>query len=174
MNDHFSRLVLHLLYGRPSVSLPPVLQDVTKVLHDRGSSIDQRNQVNRLPRSTYRIQLRRDFGFKEVLGVLDYLKALGISDLYLSPLFSAREDSEHGYDVVDHTRIEPSFGDMAAFQQLAVSARQADIGIILDIVPNHMGINDPANVQWYDVLENGPTAKCARYFDIDWDPAHGA
>jgi (1->4)-alpha-D-glucan 1-alpha-D-glucosylmutase len=125
----------------------------------------------RAPRATYRLQLRSDFTLDDVHSLLDYLKTLGISDIYLSPLFRAREESSHGYDVVDHGAIDPAFGDMAAFERLAGAARAAGMGILLDVVPNHMGINDPGNKWWLDVLENGEASQYADYFDIDWQPA---
>ncbi|EMI21747.1 maltooligosyl trehalose synthase [Rhodopirellula maiorica SM1] len=134
------------------------------------SAIDQSSTVNRLPRATYRFQLRSDFGFERLERLIPYLNELGISDLYLSPFFHAREDSQHGYDVVDHSRIEPAFGDLHALDRLAKVARDAGMGIVLDIVPNHMGINDPDNAHWNDVLENGPAARSAIFFDIDWNP----
>lgn len=129
--------------------------------------------VDRLPRATYRLQLRSGFGFDELRQLVPYLDRLGISELYLSPLFRFREESTHGYDVVDHSRIEPSFGDRQAFRRLAEAARGSDMGILLDLVPNHMGINDPGNRLWNDVLENGPAARSAPYFDIDWHPPGG-
>lgn len=129
--------------------------------------------VNRLPRATYRLQLRSGFGFEDVRQLIPYLQSLGISDLYLSPLFRFREESTHGYDVVDHSRIEPTFGDRDAFRRLAEETRDAGLGIVLDLVPNHMGINDPGNRLWNDVLENGPNARSACYFDIDWNPPGG-
>lgn len=129
--------------------------------------------VNRLPRATYRLQLRSGFSFDDARQLVPYLQSLGISELYLSPLFRFREESTHGYDVVDHSRIEPSFGDRDAFRRLADEARDAGLGILLDLVPNHMGINDPGNRLWNDVLENGPMARSACYFDIDWNPPGG-
>jgi (1->4)-alpha-D-glucan 1-alpha-D-glucosylmutase len=125
----------------------------------------------RAPRATYRIQLRRDLPLQAVRELLPYLRALGVSDLYLSPLFRAREESSHGYDVVDHGAIDPAFGDLADFEHLADSVRELGMGILLDIVPNHMGINDPANRWWNDVLEYGEASPFASYFDIDWLPA---
>jgi len=126
--------------------------------------------INRVPLATYRIQLRPELGLNQVQKLLPYLQALGISDVYLSPLFHAREESAHGYDVVDHTKIEPTFGDLAAFQNLAEEIRSRQMGLLLDVIPNHMGINDPANRWWQDVLENGQASRFARYFDIDWQP----
>lgn len=126
--------------------------------------------LNRIPLATYRIQLRPELGLNQVRLLLPYLQALGISDVYLSPLFHAREESAHGYDVVDHARIEPTFGDLAAFQNLAEDIRSRQMGLLLDVIPNHMGINDPDNRWWQDVLENGQASRFARYFDIDWQP----
>jgi (1->4)-alpha-D-glucan 1-alpha-D-glucosylmutase len=126
--------------------------------------------LNRVPRATYRVQLRRGFGLAAVEALLTYLRDLGISELYLSPLFRSREESSHGYDVVDHGAIDPEFGDIAGFQSLAEAARAADMGVVLDVVPNHMGINDPGNRWWLDVLMHGPAADHADYFDIDWHP----
>ena len=126
--------------------------------------------LNRVPLATYRIQLRPELGLDQVRQLLPYLQALGISDVYLSPLFHAREESAHGYDVVDHTKIEPAFGDLEAFQHLAEDIRGRQMGLLLDVIPNHMGINDPDNRWWHDVLENGEASRFARYFDIDWEP----
>src|SRR5690606_38949821 len=98
------------------------------------TQLDHAKQVNRLPRATYRLQLSRDFGFDRICQQLDYLQTLGISDLYLSPLFHARADSPHGYDVVDHNRIEPAFGDREQLASLAEEARHRGMGLVLDIV----------------------------------------
>lgn len=125
--------------------------------------------LNRIPRATYRIQLRSGFGFEEVGQLIDYLEALGISDIYLSPLFRARKDSSHGYDVVDHGAIESEFGDRGMFYALARQVRERGMGIVLDVVPNHMGINDPGNRWWHDVLKNGTLSRYAHHFDIDWE-----
>jgi (1->4)-alpha-D-glucan 1-alpha-D-glucosylmutase len=97
------------------------------------------------------------------------LARLCVGDVYLSPLFRSREHSSHGYDVVDHNAIEPSFGDEAALGALVQELRQHGMGLLLDVVPNHMGINDPGNAWWIDVLENGEASRHAYYFDIDWD-----
>ncbi len=127
--------------------------------------------LNHLPVATLRIQLRSDFGLARVAALVPYLARLGISDIYLSPLFRSREQSSHGYDVVDHNTIDPDFGDEQVFQRLAEDARARGMGILLDAVPNHMGVNDPGNAWWIDVLENGETSQFASYFDIDWEPA---
>jgi (1->4)-alpha-D-glucan 1-alpha-D-glucosylmutase len=129
-----------------------------------------RTAINRIPRSTYRLQLGADLTLDQVRDLLPYLQNLGVSDLYLSPLFRARAESSHGYDVVDHGTIDPAIGDLAAFGRLADAAREAGMGILLDVVPNHMGINDPGNLWWLDVLENGEGSYFADFFDIEWHP----
>jgi (1->4)-alpha-D-glucan 1-alpha-D-glucosylmutase len=130
--------------------------------------------VNRIPLSTYRLQLGPDLTIDQARTLLPYLEKLGITDLYLSPLFRARAESSHGYDVVDHGTIDPAIGDVAAFARLAEGARAAGMGILLDIVPNHMGINDSSNAWWLDVLENGKGSCFADYFDIEWNPPANA
>lgn len=126
--------------------------------------------LNRIPLSTYRLQLGAGFGLRQVRELLPYLTRLGVSDLYLSPLFRSRAESSHGYDVVDHGAIDPDFGDINEFRQLAEAVQGAGMGILLDIVPNHMGVNDVGNAWWNDVLENGETSVFADYFDIEWRP----
>src|SRR3954465_7048213 len=133
-------------------------------------SLTTRTSINRIPRSTYRLQLGPDLTLDQAQALLPYLQDLGISDLYLSPLFRARAESSHGYDVVDHGTIDPAIGDLAAFERLATAARKAGMGILLDVVPNHMGINDPGNAWWLDVLENGEGSYFADFFDIEWHP----
>jgi (1->4)-alpha-D-glucan 1-alpha-D-glucosylmutase len=124
----------------------------------------------RVPRATYRLQLRSEFGFEEVRQLIGYFDRLGVSDAYLSPLFHAREKSTHGYDVVNHQVVEPAFGGEEGFARLAEALREHKMGLLLDVVPNHMGIDDEHNAWWQDVLENGEGARYARHFDIDWDP----
>jgi (1->4)-alpha-D-glucan 1-alpha-D-glucosylmutase len=133
------------------------------------SSTAVSSHLNRIPIAAYRIQLRPNFSFDQLRELLPYFNSLGISDLYLSPLFRAREGSTHGYDVVDHGQIEPAFGGEEAFVRMAEEARAAGLGILLDVVPNHMGVNDSGNRHWLDVLENGEGARYADFFDIDWD-----
>lgn len=131
-------------------------------------------RVNRIPLSTYRLQLGADLTLDQVHALLPYLEKLGITDVYLSPLFRARSESSHGYDVVDHGTIDPAIGDSKSFERLAIAARDAGMGILLDVVPNHMGINDPGNLWWLDVLENGEGSYFADFFDIEWHPPAGA
>lgn len=124
----------------------------------------------RLPLATYRLQLRREFPFAAARAVLPYLKALGISDLYLSPIYLARPGSSHGYDILDHERLNPELGDERDLHLLMDAARDASMGVIFDVVPNHMCILGETNLRWNEVLEDGPAAATAPNFDIDWDP----
>ena len=119
------------------------------------------------PRATYRLQLHRGFTFRDALALVPYLAELGVSHLYLSPLSEARPGSTHGYDIVNHNRLNPEIGSEAEFGALAEAARQRGMGIIIDIVPNHMGVG-PDNAWWQDVLEWGEDSPYADYFDINW------
>ena len=122
--------------------------------------------------ATYRLQVHKAFTFEDVRRIVDYLHRLGITDCYLSPVLAARPGSTHGYDVFDHRRLNPEIGDEATHARLVETLRARDMGRILDIVPNHMGIGG-SNEFWLDVLETGPQAQSARFFDIDWDPVRG-
>ena len=121
-------------------------------------------------RCTYRLQLSAEFDFAAARAVVPYLAALGVSHLYLSPIWAARPGSPHGYDVVDHTRINPELGGEAGFDALAAAAHGHGLGLVLDCVPNHMGIGYD-NPWWCDVLTWGEASPYADYFDIDWRPA---
>ena len=123
-----------------------------------------------VPTSTYRLQLHRDFHLGDALDLVDYLDALGIGALYLSPVSRARPGSLHGYDVVDHTAVNPELGGEEAFARLAEATRRRGMGIVIDVVPNHMCVATPDNAWWNDVLENGPSSPCAVHFDLDWRP----
>ena len=115
-------------------------------------------------RATYRLQLGAELGFAEVAALVPYLRDLGVSHLYLSPVFAARAGSTHGYDVVDPTRLSEALGGEEGFRALAATARAAGLGIVLDVVPNHMAVDD-ANPYWSD------PARRALFFDLD--PATG-
>ncbi|HEY1016974.1 MAG TPA: malto-oligosyltrehalose synthase [Herpetosiphonaceae bacterium] len=125
----------------------------------------------RLPRATYRFQFHAGWTFRDAAAQVPYLAALGVSDCYASPIFRAREGSAHGYDICDHRQLNPALGSREDFQALCDALRQHGMGLILDMVPNHMGIGDQANAWWLDVLENGPGSPYAAFFDIDWAPA---
>ncbi|HZD16783.1 MAG TPA: alpha-amylase family glycosyl hydrolase, partial [Actinomycetota bacterium] len=118
--------------------------------------------------TTYRLQLRGGIGFDEARVLVTYLERLGITDLYLSPSFTARRGSAHGYDVVDPTRLDPALGGRQAFERLARELRSRGMGLVLDVVPNHLAA-DPANPWWADVLRRGRRSRFARFFDIEWD-----
>ncbi len=120
------------------------------------------------PRATYRFQFHKDFTFADAEALVPYLDELGISHLYASPITTARSGSTHGYDVVDPTRINPELGGEDAFRSLVAALRARDIGVIIDIVPNHMGAAGGENAWWNDVLRHGEDSEYARYFDIDW------
>ena len=119
--------------------------------------------------ATYRLQLTPDFGFAEVEALLPYLKALGVSHLYLSPITEARPGSTHGYDVIDHNQVREAFGGREDFESLREAAVDAGLGLVLDFVPNHAGVG-PANEEWQDVLAYGRHSAYAHHFDIDWAP----
>lgn len=126
-----------------------------------------------LPTATYRLQFNKDFTFVDAARLVPYLHELGISHCYASPLLKARRGSSHGYDIVDHHALNPELGGRRDFENFITVLRNHDMGLILDIVPNHMGIGGSDNRWWLDVLENGRASRFAHYFDIDWEPASG-
>ncbi len=119
--------------------------------------------------STYRLQFHRDFPFSAALDLLDYLAELGVTQVYSSPILTARAGSMHGYDVVDFGAINPELGGEDAFRALAQGLRDRGMGLLLDIVPNHMAVGGDDNAAWLDLLKNGRTSVYARRFDIDFD-----
>jgi (1->4)-alpha-D-glucan 1-alpha-D-glucosylmutase len=123
-----------------------------------------------IPRATYRLQLNRDFTFKQATGIVPYLSKLGISHCYISPFLKARSGSMHGYDIVDHNSLNPEIGSVEDFDLFVATLHEHGMGLILDIVPNHMGVMGSDNAWWLDVLENGESSIYANYFDIDWHP----
>jgi (1->4)-alpha-D-glucan 1-alpha-D-glucosylmutase len=126
------------------------------------------------PRATYRLQLNHEFTFADATRAVPYLARLGISHVYSSPILKARPGSMHGYDVTDHTRLNPELGTPEDFEKLVAALHEHGMGLILDIVPNHLGVMGDDNVWWLDVLENGPAAHAAHHFDIDWRPNRGS
>ena len=126
------------------------------------------------PRATFRLQLHAGFTFSDAADLVPYLRDLGVSHLYASPILAARRGSLHGYDVVDPTRVNPELGGEAGLHKLATALRAAGVGLIVDIVPNHMAVGGNENAWWQDVLRHGPASRYAHYFDIDWTPADPA
>ncbi|TDW31354.1 malto-oligosyltrehalose synthase [Cryobacterium psychrophilum] len=128
----------------------------------------------RVPVSTYRLQIREAFDLDAAVGVLDYVSRLGADWLYLSPLLAAEAGSDHGYDVIDHSRIDPVRGGAAGLDRLAAASAAAGRGLLVDIVPNHMGVATPAqNLWWWDLLRNGEASRYAEAFDVDWEIGNG-
>jgi len=122
-----------------------------------------------IPLSTYRLQLNHQFTFRDAIQLIPYLKRLGISHCYASPLLTARPGSLHGYDIVDHHHINPEIGTHEEFEAFCRQLQDNQIGLIVDIVPNHMGIGQD-NIWWMDILENGQASSYSNYFDIHWRP----
>jgi (1->4)-alpha-D-glucan 1-alpha-D-glucosylmutase len=122
----------------------------------------------KLPRATYRIQFRSGFSLRSAINLIPYLSELGISHLYASPLLLAMFGSTHGYDVFDFEQLDPDLGTEEDFEELAKTLHKNNMGLVLDIVPNHMGIGGSQNRWWWDVLKHGQKSQFAPYFDIDW------
>ncbi|BCJ32141.1 malto-oligosyltrehalose synthase [Actinocatenispora sera] len=121
------------------------------------------------PRATYRVQVRPDFDFDATAGIADYLAALGVTHLYSAPQLAATPGSAHGYDVVDHSRTNPELGGEEGRLRLLAALRRNGLGLVLDIVPNHMGVARPeVNAAWWDLLRLGRDAEHAGWFDVDW------
>lgn len=125
---------------------------------------------SRRPSSTYRLQFNAGFRFEDARRLVPYLHALGISHCYVSPILRARAGSQHGYDITDHNSLNPEIGTWEEFAQFVNDLKSRGMGVILDIVPNHMGIGHGTNPWWQDVLENGQSSSYADFFDIDWEP----
>jgi (1->4)-alpha-D-glucan 1-alpha-D-glucosylmutase len=127
----------------------------------------------RVPVSTYRVQMHKDFTFAHAQAIAGYLKQLGIGDFYSSPVFEARPNSTHGYDVTRHDRLNPELGGAEGFAGFSAELERQGLGLLLDIVPNHMGVGNDS-IWWQDVLENGHASQYSEYFDIDWKPLKAA
>ncbi len=123
----------------------------------------------RVPTATYRLQFNGRFGFADAKALVPYLHELGITDVYASPIFKARKGSAHGYDITEPALLNPELGSEADFAAMAETLRSYNMGLLLDIVPNHMAASSE-NPWWRDVLEHGPASPFAGFFDIDWRP----
>jgi len=126
--------------------------------------------VSRVPLATYRLQLGRHLTFDDAAVVLPYLKSLGVSDCYTSPFFETSSPDSHGYDVNDHNAIRGELGGEPAFRRFAEALRRLEMGLLIDLVPNHMGIAGNRNARWLEVLESGAASPSAIYFDFVWAP----
>ncbi|MFD3416322.1 malto-oligosyltrehalose synthase [Streptomyces decoyicus] len=127
------------------------------------------------PTATYRLQLQPDFPFAAAERAVPHLATLGISHLHLSPVLEAVPGSTHGYDVVDHAAVRAELGGERGLRALAAAARSHGLGLVVDIVPNHMAVPEPVSLNGplWQVLRDGPASPYARWFDIDWDAGHG-
>jgi (1->4)-alpha-D-glucan 1-alpha-D-glucosylmutase len=125
---------------------------------------------NARPSSTYRVQFHSGFRFTDAEQIVEYLNELGISHFYASPILKARIGSTHGYDITDHNSLNPEVGSEEEFHRFSAKLREHGMGLLLDVVPNHMGVGSGDNPWWQDVLENGRASAHADFFDIDWNP----
>ncbi len=123
-----------------------------------------------LPASTYRLQINKEFDFAAARKILPYLARLGVSDVYLSPIWASTPGSPHGYDVTDHSVVNPELGGLEGLKKFSARARELGLGIVVDFVPNHMGIQGGHNPYWEDVLMHGQASRYAHFFDISWQP----
>jgi (1->4)-alpha-D-glucan 1-alpha-D-glucosylmutase len=142
------------LRGRPRAVRPPRSRAATA----------------RIPRATYRLQLHGEFTFADAAACVPYLARLGVSHAYCSPILRARPGSRHGYDIIDHAALNPEIGNRDDLERLVAELKRHDMGLLVDMVPNHMGVMGADNAWWMDVLENGRASPYADYFDIEWAP----
>ncbi|MDB6124668.1 MAG: malto-oligosyltrehalose synthase [Pedosphaera sp.] len=133
------------------------------------ASTPQAARGKRVPGATYRLQFNRGFTFRDAAALVEYLHELGITDCYASPLFKARAESTHGYDVCDFNQLNPNLGTREDFDRFTAALQSHGMGLVVDLVPNHMA-SDLSNGWWFDVLQNGRESRYASHFDIDWQP----
>lgn len=133
-------------------------------------AIVEEQQRHPAPRATYRLQFNHQFTFRQATAIVPYLASLGVSHVYASPIFRAAQGSMHGYDVVDYGQLNPEIGTDDEFRAFVAALHAHELRLIVDFVPNHMGIDGGANPWWQDVIENGPMSRYAEFFDIDWTP----
>jgi (1->4)-alpha-D-glucan 1-alpha-D-glucosylmutase len=148
----------------------PLQSDGTSDAIQRRMRADREQTV---PASTYRVQLSHQFTLDDLAAQVPYLARLGISHVYLSPIYSARAGSPHGYDIVDYGCINRELGGQPAWLRLCQALRGHGLGVVLDVVPNHMAADPMHNALWQQVLGEGPSSPAARFFDIDWRPLTG-
>jgi (1->4)-alpha-D-glucan 1-alpha-D-glucosylmutase len=148
-----------------TVPSPETVNETTEFLQRLAGS-----QRKVRPGSAYRMQFNGSFRFVDGIRLIPYLQRLGITTLYSSPILAAQAGSMHGYDITDHNRINPEIGTEEELQQLLAELKRSGMGLLLDVVPNHMGAGYGTNLWWQDVLENGRASEYANFFDIDWNP----
>ncbi len=127
--------------------------------------------ISSRPRATMRLQLHKDFTFSDATALVPYLVEMGISHVYSSPILTARAGSIHGYDVVDPTKVNPELGGEQGLRDLVAALRSAGLGLIVDIVPNHMAVGGADNPWWMDLLRHGQSSRYSQFFDVDWESA---
>ena len=161
---------IETLPGLFSIQAPVAVTDARLTILEMKDCIERTPRMEaRAPLSTYRLQLHAGFTLAHAEAVLPYLRQLGVGDCYASPLFEARPGSMHGYDVTRHDRLNPELGGEEGFARFTTRLRELGMGLLLDIVPNHMSVGNDS-LWWQDVLENGRASEYASYFDIDWTP----
>ncbi|MDA3877964.1 MAG: malto-oligosyltrehalose synthase, partial [Halothiobacillus sp.] len=169
------RLTVNLEEWRDDLRLKRIVEDIAAERPGTMKKLPEQTVLPQTPRpriplSTYRLQFNHDFTFNQAREIVSYLSALGISHLYASPYLKARPGSLHGYDIIDHNKLNPEIGTYQEFELLCATLAENGMGQVLDVVPNHMGVQGGDNSWWLDVLENGQTSVHAGFFDIDWAP----
>jgi (1->4)-alpha-D-glucan 1-alpha-D-glucosylmutase len=140
--------------------------EIDRLLRD---AIERIQSQRVLPASTYRLQFHAGFKFSDATAIIPYLSKLGVTHVYASPYLKAKPRSMHGYDVIDHCRLNPELGSEKDYEAFVAALREEGMGHIFDMVPNHVGVGTNENVWWNDVLENGPASIYGAYFDINWN-----
>jgi (1->4)-alpha-D-glucan 1-alpha-D-glucosylmutase len=155
-----------------ALKLAGVVCDDACLFECRGQRVptDSPSAGKRVPRATYRLQFHAGFTFRDAEAIVPYLARLGVSHLYASPIFKANPGSMHGYDTIDYGALNPEIGTEAEFAALVETLQRHEMGLVLDFVPNHMGIGKGRNAWWQNVLEFGSFSAYAPFFDIDWEP----
>lgn len=143
---------------------------MTEISDQASDHVSPAAHPDMVPRATYRLQLTPEFGFEAAAAAVEYLGTLGVSHAYCSPYLQAAPGSTHGYDIVDHGRVNAELGGEAAHSEFVASLARAGLGQVIDIVPNHMAVGDHRNQWWWDVLTHGPASRYAQWFDVDWSP----
>ncbi len=169
------RLTINLEEWRDDLRLRRIVEFIAIERTNAGKATSQQTDLPqtrspRIPLSTYRLQFSRAFTFNQARKIVPFLSALGISHLYASPYLKARPGSLHGYDIIDHNQLNPEIGTYPEFELLCATLAEHGMGQVLDVVPNHMGVQGGDNAWWLDVLENGQASVYAGFFDIDWAP----